>query len=307
VLVDDHQGLLDKVSALLQNDFDVAAVATSGREALRTVRDVDPDLIVLDISMPGLNGFDTMRALRNGGSRARVVFLSTFDADDYVSEAFKCGGRGFVAKVHVARDLPGALEQVFLGRLVMPSLTGAFRLANGGGHAMQLYQDAESFLDGVAGCLHLALQRGDATCVLAPEHFRKGLAIRLDARGWDIGGSGHERYRARDAGDALEQFMRNGLPDAARLSEIVTELEEYRGTVTQRPTSRLAIFGTMAGSLTAEGNEAGAIALETHWDALTRGLPFFTLCGYDSSRFQQATPDLWSRTCAAHWAVVSQA
>ena len=80
-------------------------------------------MIVLDINMPGLDGFQTKRALEQAGSRAPVVFLSALDADDYVSEAFRCGGRGYVLKAHLARDLASALDQVLLGRMFVPSLT----------------------------------------------------------------------------------------------------------------------------------------------------------------------------------------
>src|SRR5262245_16955440 len=98
LLVDDHQAILEQVSAMLADDFDVVNVATDGRQAIDTARHVDPDLIVLDINMPGLDGFQTIRALEQAGSRAPVVFLSMVDAEEQVSEAFRCGARGYVLK-----------------------------------------------------------------------------------------------------------------------------------------------------------------------------------------------------------------
>ena len=70
LLVDDHRGVLDRVSALLADEFDVAGVATDGRQALDAVRRIAPDLVVLDINMPGLDGFQTKRELDGAGSRA---------------------------------------------------------------------------------------------------------------------------------------------------------------------------------------------------------------------------------------------
>ena len=215
LLVDDHPGVLDGVSALLDDDFDVAGLATDGRQALDLARQIDPDVIVLDINMPGLDGFQTKRALEQAGSRAPVVFLSAVDADDYVSEAFQCGGRGYIPKLRLARNLASAVDQVLLGRLFVPSLTSLYDLAKDGGHAMQVHGDVECFLDGLASFFNLALRRGDATCVIGTEEVREGLSRRLRAAGWDVGGpSGHKRYLSIDTADALSRFMRNGLPDA---------------------------------------------------------------------------------------------
>src|SRR5215218_123302 len=210
LLVDDHREVLDRVSALLADDFDVAGRATGGRQALELARQLDPDVIVLDINMPGLDGFQTKRALDQAGSRAPVVFLSTVEADDYVSEAFHCGGRGYVPKLRLAGNLVSALDHVLLGRRFVPSLTSLSEVANDGGHAMQVHGDIECFLDGLAALFTLALRRGDATCVIATEEVREGLSRRLRAEGWDVDApSQHTRYLSIDASDALSRFMRN--------------------------------------------------------------------------------------------------
>jgi CheY-like chemotaxis protein len=304
LLVDDHQHILDVVAATLADDFDVAAVATNGRQAIDTALAVGPDVIVLDVSMPGIDGFQTFRALENAGSRTPVVFLSMYDADVYVSEAFRCGGRGFVLKSHIERDLASALDQALVGRLFVPSLTSLYRLADGGGHAMQVHGDVESLLDSVAGFFDLALRLGDATCVVSTERIREGLADRLRARGWNVGGStGHKRYLAVDAPDAVNRFMRNGLPDAGILAEIVAELDQYRLAVAERPTSRLTIFGDMSMSLIADGNAKAATALEDLWDKLSQGLPFLTICGFSTSCFHGGVPNLVSRMRTTHWAL----
>jgi CheY-like chemotaxis protein len=304
LLVDDHPHIIDAVAASLAEEFDVAAVATGGMQALETAFQVNPDVIVLDVSMPGIDGFQTFRALENAGSRTPVVFLSMYDADVYVSEAFRCGGRGFVLKSQIERDLASALDQALDGRLFAPSLTSLYRLAEDGGHAMQVHGDDESFLDGLATLFDLALRLGDATCVIAPERIRQGLGDRLRSRGWNVGGSsGHTRYLAVDATEALSRFMRNGLPDETRLAEITEEMEEYRRAVAERATSRLTVFGNMSMLLTEQGNTKAAAAVENCWDRLTRGLPFLTVCGYSTSCFHRDVPDLLSRIRTAHWAL----
>jgi CheY-like chemotaxis protein len=301
LLVDDHQAVLETVSSVLADAFDVAGTATDGTQALEVARRVDPDLIVLDVTMPGLDGFQTLRMLDQNGSRARAVFLSMHDSDDHVAEAFRCGGRGYVLKSRLGRDLPSALDHVLNGRTFVPSLTSLFHVANGvGGHAMQLHGDEESFLDGAAAFFDMALRRGDATCVLATDWFRDGLARRLHARGWDVGS--HRRYVAVDAADALSRFMRDGRPDPSRLAEIAAELDQYRLGVGEGAAPRLTIFGNMVGVLRMQGNDEAVIAVERLWHTLTHGLPFITLCGYSTACFGE-TSDLLADACAAHWAV----
>src|SRR6478609_370693 len=123
LLVDDHRGVLERVSAMLVDDFDVAGTATDGDAGVAQARRLDPDVIILDVNMPGLDGFQTIDALREGGSTAPVVFLSMADDDDHIGEAFRRGGRGYVLKSRMAWELPAALDQVLLGRLFAPSLT----------------------------------------------------------------------------------------------------------------------------------------------------------------------------------------
>jgi DNA-binding NarL/FixJ family response regulator len=300
LVVDDHPAMLDRITAILEGPFDVAGVAADGRQALDTARQIDPDAIVLDINMPGLDGFQTMRALAQAGSRAPVVFLSMVDADDQVGEAFRCGGRGYVVKAHAGRDLLGALDQVLRGRLFAPSLTSLLTLGSGGGHAVQRYGHRESFLDDLTAFYDLALRRGDATCVISTEDVREGLSRRLRAAGWDVGGpSGHPRYMVVDAAAALSRIIRGGLPDPDRLAEIVAELDEFRRTAAGDG-ARLTIFGDMVVSLIADDNPTAAIALERQWNTLTHSVPFFTLCGYAPSSFIPSVPDLWSSACAEH-------
>jgi DNA-binding NarL/FixJ family response regulator len=305
LLVDDHRVVLESVSALLTPDFEVVGVATNGEQALDTARRVEPDLIVLDIALPGIDGFQTCRALQQTGSRARTVFLSMNDADEYVSEAFDCGGRGYVVKTRVWSDLASALEQVLAGRLFVPSLTSLFHLTGSErGHAMQIHGDEAAFLDGLAAFFDLALRRGDAACVIGTRDIREGLRQRLRARGWKVGGShGHGRYLEIDAADALHRFMRDGMPDAARLEEIAHELDQYRKAMAEGTTPRLTIFGNMVVTLSMNANAKAVIALENIWNTLTDSLPFFTLCGYSKACFRHEMPDLFPDACGEHWAV----
>lgn len=304
LLVDDHRQVLDTVSAMLSGEFEVAGAATSGAEAVEIAHQVKPDAIVLDVNMPGVDGFQTCRVLESSGfANTPIVFLSMHDGDEIVGEAFRCGGRGYVLKTRVGNDLASAITHALGGRVFVPSLSSLLRLATGATHAMQLHDEVESFVDDVAALFDLALRRGDATCVIATRQIREGIGDRLRARGWDVGGSsGHKRYLTVDAADALNRFMRNGLPDPNLLAEIAVELDQYRRAVCDGPGSRLTVFGNMVMALHAAGNTRAMIALEREWNRMTHGLPILTLCGYGSPCFHDS-PGLWADACAEHWAV----
>ena len=305
LIVDDHQRVLETVSEMLSVHFDVAGTATDGAQAIDVAREVQPDVIVLDVEMPGLDGFETFRALqRDEASTTPVVFLSMHDEDAIVREAFKCGGRGYVTKTRVALDLVTALDQALLGRLFVPSLSSLCRLPHGNGHAMQVSDDVESTVEEVAAFFAVALRRGDATCVIGTSGFRERLGDRLRARGWDVNGSsGHDRYLAVDTAEALNRFVRNGDADPDGVAKAIAELDQYRLAVGDGPATRLTIFGNTAGTLSAQGNIRAAMELERLWSSGTDGLPFLTVCGYGSSCFHDFAPNLWSDACAAHWAV----
>ena len=304
--MDDHRGLLDRVSSLLSDDFEVAGLFTNGRQAIEAAPALALDIIVLDINMPGLNGFETMHALEQAGSRAPVVFLTLIDSEDYVAEAFRRGARGYVLKHHLVHDLVSALNHVLHGQLFVPSLTSMYRLAEGRGsaHATQLYGDVPPFINGVSAFLDIALRRGDATVIVATEDVREPLRARLGLRGWNVGGpSGLARCLVVDANEALNRFMRDSHPDLDRLAEIIEALDVFRRAEADNEGSRLTVFGNMAAPLLAGGNTAATVAIEKQWDRLTKDLPAFTLCAYATSHLHDSSDERWSSVCAEHWAV----
>jgi len=115
LLVDDLPEMLQKVTQLLQDDFDVVGSAQNGQEAIEAAETLDPDLLVLDISMPILNGIQVASRLRDSGCRAKVIFLTVHEDRDYVEAAFSAGGLGYVLKSRVATDLIPAAQEALRG------------------------------------------------------------------------------------------------------------------------------------------------------------------------------------------------
>jgi DNA-binding NarL/FixJ family response regulator len=123
LLADDHPGVRAELRAQLGGVFEIIGVVEDGRQAVDAAFRLDPDVVILDISMPLMNGFQVARHLRDGKCRSKIVILTTYEDDDYIDAAFSSGANGFVSKSNLTTDLAAAIREVFQGRLfVSPSL-----------------------------------------------------------------------------------------------------------------------------------------------------------------------------------------
>lgn len=123
MVADDHQTVLDTVAAMLAPEFEIVGTAQDGGALLEAVVRLDPDLVVLDISMPVYNGLEVARRLRRRGSRAKVVFLTVHDDEDFVHEALAAGATAYVIKASMAVDLTRAIHEALAGRtFISPSI-----------------------------------------------------------------------------------------------------------------------------------------------------------------------------------------
>lgn len=118
VIADDHAVVRAGVRLLLEREADLRVVGevASGEEALRQTRALCPDVLVLDLSMPGVSGFDVARQVSTAGGATRTVVLSMHSSDAYVFEAFKAGVSGYVLKDAAAGELVRAVRSVAAGQ-----------------------------------------------------------------------------------------------------------------------------------------------------------------------------------------------
>jgi DNA-binding NarL/FixJ family response regulator len=118
LIADDHgvvaEGLKHLVEA--QADMEVVAIVGDGREAVRAARDAQPDVVLMDLSMPELNGADATRAILEREPKCRVIVLSMYAEREYVRRALKAGAMGYVVKRSAAREVIDAIRAVHAGR-----------------------------------------------------------------------------------------------------------------------------------------------------------------------------------------------
>jgi len=116
VVADDLGFVTSAVTALLQEKFDVVGMAADGPTALETTLKVNPDIVVLDISMPVMSGIEVARELKRRASNAKIVFLTVYEDRDILEACQAAGGLGYVIKVVMEADLIPAMNEALAGR-----------------------------------------------------------------------------------------------------------------------------------------------------------------------------------------------
>ncbi len=121
LIADDHAILREGVRALLAatEDIEVVGQAADGREAVEACGRLQPDVVLMDIAMPGLGGLEAALEIRKQGFRAKVLILSQYEDPEYVRRLLKAGVSGYVLKKSAGSDLVGAIRAVYRGGLVL--------------------------------------------------------------------------------------------------------------------------------------------------------------------------------------------
>jgi CheY-like chemotaxis protein len=116
LLVDDNEDMLARAAAVLACGCVVVGAVTDGPSALEAAKALRPEVIVLDISMLGMTGFEVAARLRQAGSTAAIVFLTVHDDEEFIRAAMAAGGIGYVVKPKLASDLIVAVQEARAGR-----------------------------------------------------------------------------------------------------------------------------------------------------------------------------------------------
>jgi DNA-binding NarL/FixJ family response regulator len=119
LLVDDHEVILEGIRTLVERsgrDWQICGIARNGQEAIEMARVLRPDVVVLDISMPVMNGVDAAKAMIKENQHARILLFTMHDSQRMVNEAKSAGARGYVVKSQAARSLIRAVDEILAGK-----------------------------------------------------------------------------------------------------------------------------------------------------------------------------------------------
>jgi len=304
-------------------------------EAVEQAQRLQPDLVLLDIGLPGLNGIEAARRIRTLSPLSKIVFVTQESSADVVQEALDLGASGYVVKADGGSQLVAAVSaglrgEKFIGsrfarhdfigasnlrtaRAPSPSALPAsshpslLRKAEVARHEALFYSDDESFLRGFAPFIETALKAGSAVLVFGSESRRESLLARLRERGLDMHAAiDQRRYMSFDSADVLSKFIVDDLPDPVRLNKLVAELVDTVPYGAGGVHTRLFACGELAPVLLRQGKAESAIRVEQLWDQLVKRYALDTLCGYPTTSFQsEQGRDVMQRICAQHSAVHS--
>jgi len=309
----------------------IVGEASNGLEAVQKAEELQPDLILLDVGLPILNGIEAARRIRKLSPESKILFVSQESSADVVEEALATGAGGYVVKTDAASKLLEGVNTVLRGEMFVsrrfPSLdlTGPSHegvalhprsnspfaplqqdTAGAHHHVVGFYSEDRYFLDDFAQFIAAALKLGNAAIVVATQSHRGSLLPSLEAQGLDIGTAIEQgRYIPLDAADTLSALMLNGMPDRDRFlnlmgSRIVTASKAARG-------ARVSIGGECVHLLWAQGNAEAAIQFEKLGNQLANKYDVELLCGYSSGCSQGAMDShIFERICAEHSAVRSR-
>ena len=295
---------------------------SDGLEAVHKAEKLQPDLIVLDIGLPSLNGIEAARQIRVLSPNSRILFLSQESSVDMVEAALRLGALGYVVKAHAGTELLAAMEAVSQGRqFVSRGLSGRPHFSHTADvqapirktritrrHEVGFHNDDAAFLLDFTCFIEAALNAGNAVIVIATKPHLNGLAQRLQERGHDLAAALEQGgYIPLDVADVLASFMINEMPDPLRLQKVAGHLLTEAAKATKGNPPRVAVCGECSPTLWAEGKADGAIRVEHLWDEIAKTYDVDILCGYVLTNFQREYErHIYEGICAEHSTVRSR-
>ncbi len=331
LVVDDYEPWRRFFSSTLQKERELQVIgeASDGLEAVQKAEELQPDLILLDIGLPTLNGIDAARRIRAVSPASKILFVSENRSVGVAEEALKGGAGGYILKSDAAGELLPALKAVLDGeRFVGTSLaghglnppnpqTGAHLQRNKvvpltrprnveiARHEVTFYSNDRHLLEYVTRFIGAALTAGDAVIVVSTESHRESLLPSLRAYGLEISEAIQQgRYIALDAAETIRTFIVDGMVDSRRFLDGFGNLIQNATKAARREYPRVAFFGEGADLLVAQGNVEAAIQDERLCNRLIKTYDVDILCGYSLTRIPYLHHS-YEQVCAQHSAVHS--
>jgi len=124
LVADDHESVRRSLRSLIESHqgWEICAEAVDGRDAIKKIKRLQPDLVVLDIGMPYLSGLEVARDIKRNGPATKILIVTIHSSEHVAREAWECGAKGFMSKPDAARDLVRAIEIIQRGKMFFPEM-----------------------------------------------------------------------------------------------------------------------------------------------------------------------------------------
>ena len=322
-------------TTLRQNrELEIVGEASNGLDAIEKYQDLEPDLVLLDIGLPEMNGIEVTRRIRSLSPRAKILIVSQNRSWDIAEAALRSGASGYVVKSDAAEELLLAVESVLQGtRFLSTSLAGhnlgeftdarnerhhhtdndevlkrQKRVEISRRHDAGFFSDDRQLIEDVALFVRNALKAGNAAIVVATSAHRSRLLEKLWEFDVDMDAAAEEgRYIALDAAGTLANCMANGMIDPVRFTKSFGTLIVQASKSAKRRKRRVAVFGEAVQLLLERGNAEAAIQLERLGNELLYRYDIDILCGYSPKGLHDSMDGLiYQEICAEHSSVYSR-
>lgn len=333
LVVDDYAPWCQFVTSTLRKypEFIIVGEASDGVAAVSKAQELQPDLVLLDIGLPKLNGIEAARQIRELASNSKILFITENHSRAIAEEALRTGANGYFVKSDAGRELLPAIRAILQGKqfvsarfsgrdngdasdrhsgsaeqktVVTPlaQKTGGIRR-----HEVGLYSDDDHLLEHVSRFIAAALNAGSAAVVVATEAHRESLVARLRTDGVDIDAAIRQgRYVAVDAAETVGSYMANGMPDPVLFMKGFCSLIDRAAKGVKGGHPRVAVFGESVDLLCGQGNLEAALQVERLGNQLTNLYDVDILCGYSTASVQGGMHSpAFQRICAEHSAAYS--
>lgn len=314
LVVEDYEPFLRYVCSTLAQkaEYQIIGQAADGSEAIQKAEELQPDLVLLDIGLPKMNGFEAVSQIRKLAPYAKILFLSQEFAFDMVERALRLGALGYVHKLRAHGELLPALETIVQNKYFVSGILGG-----GFGdspinksqvrHEVQFYSDDEVLLESFTDFVGATLKADKTAILVASEPLRAGVLERLTARSVDVEGA----IRAGtlipvDNVAASSEIMLNEMPDPGRFFDVAHRLIEAAAKgATSAKNPQVAVCRESPSRLLAEGKMAQLLQLEQLWELLAHRSILDILCGYALAGFEKHE-DIFEKISAGHSATHSR-
>jgi len=316
LVVEDYEPFRQFITAKLKTNPHLRIVkeACDGAEVVQQAQELHPDLILIDVSLPTLNGIEAARRIREVSPSSKILFVSENRSPDIAEAALEAGAGGYVVKSDAAGELLPAVKAILEGkRFLSSSIAAQYSKARGmdparaigHSHEVAFYADGGSVVNGYARFIESSLKAGNAVIAVVTESHRASLLLKLEALGVDVPEAIDQgSFILFDAIETLSRLTVNDMPDPTLCANVVGELVTSAAKGIKGEHARVEVCGEIAPTLLSKGSWDGAIELERLWDEITRGYGVHTLCGYLSSAFPHPEADpVFHRICSQHSAV----
>ena len=252
IVVDDYDPFRRFICSTLRKrpELQIVGEVSDGLEAVQKAEELQPDLIVLDIGLPSLNGIEAARRIRKLSPKSKILFVSQESSADMVQEALASGALGYIVKADAGKELLTAVNAVLRGDRFVGNRFAGYDLVGTsdrtdpesvprndslarredrnvgitGRHELGLYSNDDAFLDDSTDFVLAALKLGKAVILITTDLHQRSLVQRLQARDVDVAALVEQKlYISLHIADSLPRFMVDGSPDPVRLAKAVRD------------------------------------------------------------------------------------